>query len=307
MTHMPLINAKYSIHNLPQFHVSSNFSNKNYIQTFGIFVYSFKETVIKPMVSLFSEKPVASQSDIDNFEQILNNNYIKNKVDSPYYAKFKGYNICFIALESLGTKLIHHKIDGKEVTPFLNSLIKESLYFKNSLDLTLIGSTADAEFATLTGNFPDYRNNTYLKSMFKQKYLSLPKTLTNFGYSTASFHGFEKGFLEPRKCSPFTGISKMYFKEKYLVKEKVGLGVGDKSFFLQSIPYLNSLPKPFFAYLITLSSHNPYLDIPKGTSEFNSTDGNHDISEISGYVQLINYLDQSLKAFFEMAKQTPLV
>ena len=58
----------------------------------------------------------------------------------------KGKNVIVIFLESTQAFVIDKKIHNKEVTPFLNELLKDSLYFPNIYHQTAQGKTSDAEF-----------------------------------------------------------------------------------------------------------------------------------------------------------------
>lgn len=51
-----------------------------------------------------------------------------------------------IQLESFQNFLLGLKIDGQEITPNLNRLMEESLYFTNFYQMVGQGNTSDAEF-----------------------------------------------------------------------------------------------------------------------------------------------------------------
>ncbi len=52
-----------------------------------------------------------------------------------YFGQAKGKNVIYISLESLQSFMIGYKLNGEEVTPFLNSLLKDqnTMYFDKLL------------------------------------------------------------------------------------------------------------------------------------------------------------------------------
>lgn len=57
-------------------------------------------------------------------------------------------NVIYISMESFQNFLIDYKLNGEEVTPFLNSLTRNpnTLYFNEFFHQTAKGKTSDAEF-----------------------------------------------------------------------------------------------------------------------------------------------------------------
>ncbi len=54
----------------------------------------------------------------------------------------KGKNVILISMESTQSFVINKKINGKEITPFLNEFIKDSFYFDNFYHQTGQGKTS---------------------------------------------------------------------------------------------------------------------------------------------------------------------
>ncbi len=57
-------------------------------------------------------------------------------------------------MESTQSFVINKKINGKEITPFLNEFIKDSFYFDNFYHQTGQGKTSDAEFIVENSLYP---------------------------------------------------------------------------------------------------------------------------------------------------------
>ncbi|MEG0386394.1 MAG: hypothetical protein RR642_16765, partial [Solibacillus sp.] len=62
--------------------------------------------------------------------------------------KYEGRNVIAVSLESLQTFVINEKMNGQEITPFLNALTqdKDTYYFNDFYHQTGLGKTSDSEF-----------------------------------------------------------------------------------------------------------------------------------------------------------------
>lgn len=80
----------------------------------------------------------------------------------------KGKNLIIIQMESFQNFLIDLKIDGKEITPNMNKLARESLYFPNFFQNVGQGNTSDAEFVVNTSFYipPRGRRRSIMRTGF---------------------------------------------------------------------------------------------------------------------------------------------
>jgi len=74
------------------------------------------------------------------------------------------------------------------------------------------------------------------------------------------------------------------------------MGLSDKQFLIQSIKKLHNLSNPYYAFLITLSSHYPYNDT-KHYGNFNV--GGYENTLLGNYLQAIHYTDAQLGMFID--------
>ena len=87
-------------------------------------------------------------------------------------------NVIFILVESYMSFTVNMKVKGKEVTPFLNSLYRDSTVYYNGQmvpNITL-GESSDGQFIYMTGLLPLRSAITVTKAK-KYSYLALPKQL----------------------------------------------------------------------------------------------------------------------------------
>lgn len=79
----------------------------------------------------------------------------------------------------------------------------------------------------------------------------------------------------------------------------VNMGLKDKPFFKESIPMLESMKKPFYAHLMTLTNHYPFNLDEKDATIAKATTGD---KTVDNYFQTARYLDESLEQFFKDLK-----
>src|SRR5690606_37758569 len=106
-----------------------------------------------------------------------------------YFGKAKGMNVIYVSLESLQSFIIDYKLDGQEVTPFLNSLVRdgEAFYFDNFFHQTRQGKTSDAEFMMENSLFPLSQGSVFINKV-KNTYRSGPAIIKSRSYRSATFH-----------------------------------------------------------------------------------------------------------------------
>ncbi|WP_180368574.1 LTA synthase family protein, partial [Oenococcus oeni] len=113
------------------------------------------------------------------------------KANSKYYGIAKGKNVIIIHLESFQQFSIDQKINGKEVTPFLNSLYhgKDTISFSNFFNEVGQGKTSDAENMLETSTFGLPSGSVFTKYA-SNTFQAMPAIISQrLGYSTAVFHG----------------------------------------------------------------------------------------------------------------------
>ncbi|MFW5737028.1 MAG: LTA synthase family protein, partial [Halanaerobium sp.] len=101
-------------------------------------------------------------------------------------------NIIVVQLESFDEKIIDYQHNGQEVTPFLNELKQNSLYF-NDIYAQHVNGSFDAEFSFLTSLYPINKNYAF-KTNDMTEFNSLVKVLKNRDYNFLAFHGNKDEF-----------------------------------------------------------------------------------------------------------------
>ncbi len=251
----------------------------------------------------FNDKP--SSEDKKEIEDWLTFN--KEKIeDNEYKGLLKGKNVIFLQIESLENFVINQKTNGKEITPFLNKLASEGLYFNNFYEQNNAGNSIDCDFMINTSIYPlgnkitalNYGENVYPNS--------LPRILQKDGYFTISSHAElpnEFNWTELHKNS--FGANELWTINDYVYEESVGYGLSDKSFLSQTADKLKDIKQPFFIQLPTLSNHGPF-DLDEKYRQLNLPDEVND-SYLGGYFESVLYTDNQLEMFYNKLNESGLL
>ncbi|MFD1737330.1 LTA synthase family protein [Bacillus salitolerans] len=277
--------------------------DRNYIVKYlGMYNYVFYDVVQSTLTS--TQRAMAESDDIT--EIIHYTNSIHAEPNPTYFGVGKGFNVIYVHLESLQSFIIDYKINGEEVTPFLNSLKKESdtFYFDNFFHQTAQGKTSDAEFI-IDNSLYGLPQGAVFTTKGLNTYQAAPAILKQHGYTSAVFHGNNKSFWNRDVIYKSFGYDHFFDSSYYDMAPDnvVNYGLKDKPFFKQSMPFLEELSQPFYAKLITLSNHYPY---PIAEEEATIQPYNSGDRSVDHYFQTARYLDEALSQFFNQLKQNGL-
>lgn len=200
-------------------------------------------------------------------------------------------NICLILLESFGQEYTRlNKSNRPSYTPFLDSLMSQSLNFTNAYANGL--RSIDAVASCIAG-IPCLSKQPFIGSLYTQSDINtIPKALKKVGYTTSFFHGADELSMGFKPYLQSQGIDNYYAKQDYpdIADFDGTWGIYDEPFLAYCGSKLSSQNQPWFSGIFTLSSHHPYripekyVYLPKGTSDIH---------------QSIGYTDHALRKFFD--------
>lgn len=249
--------------------------------------------------NIISEK-ISAEEVLEIVEDIQEDEVLNPK----YHGIGEGKNLILVQVESLQNFVIGNEYLGKEITPNLNSLIKnDSLYFDNYYSTIGKGNTVDAEFSTFNSLYPDIEREAY--TLYEQNtFYGLPWLLRDEGYKTAAFHGYKGEFWNRESAYSGQGIEEFYSMEDLDQSDIIGMGISDISVYNQSLDIMKEFEDPFFGFIITLTNHHPYL-LPE---ELHSIDllEEHEESKFGNYLQTVRYTDYAISEFIEGLKEADL-
>lgn len=208
-------------------------------------------------------------------------------------------NIILVQLESLQRSVIGQEIGGEEVTPYLNQLEEEMLYFPSFHHQTHEGRTSDAEFAINTSLHPLRTGSVYTRFP-DSTFAPLPETLRQGGYDTAAMHAYEASFWNRNTVYENIGFSRFFSEKDYPDTEKIGMAINDEDFFRASVEHMQQLEEPYYAFMIALSSHIPYT-IPEDKKELTLSGYENEL--LQNYYHTVHYVDGAVQVLVDELKQ----
>lgn len=247
-------------------------------------------------------KTLANEEAVD-IENWFNDNK-ENLPDNEYKGIVKGKNVIAIQVESLENFVINQKVYGQEITPNLNKLLSNSLYFNNIYEQNSSGTSSDADLLVNTSVFPVRKGTTFFSYPWT-RYNTLQNLLNYEGYTTISTHAELPGNWNWAEAHKSFGAEKIWDIGVYNQDEIIGLGLSDESYLKQISEKLKNENTPFYAFMTTLTSHGPfeipedkkYLNLPKELDE----------NMLGAYFQSVRYTDEAIGKFLnELEKNKQL-
>lgn len=277
--------------------------DRNYIVKYlGMYNYTIYDAVQSTKAS--AQRVLADSSDITEVINFTKSNYAEP--NPKYFGIGEGMNVIYVHLESIQEFLIDYELHGEEVTPFLNSLVREgnTKYFDNFFHQTAQGKTADAEFI-LENSLYGLPQGSAFTTKGLNTYQAAPAILGQQGYTSAVFHGNAGSFWNRNEIYKSFGYNHFFDSSYYELSPEnmADYGLMDKPFFEQTLEMLKSVPQPFYSKFITVSHHYPYNMPQEQATIAPHTTGD---KSVDNYFQTARYADEALQQFFEGLKEAGL-
>lgn len=241
--------------------------------------------------------------DIDGIKSWFNEKK-ENLPDNQYKSLFKGKNLILIQVESLEGFVLNQTVNGQEITPNLNRLLKNSLYFSNIYEQVNEGNSSDSDLMTNTSVYPLRSGSAFFRYPYTT-YNSLPKMLQNQGYTTLAIHSDKGSYWNWMPSLKSIGFKNCIDSTQFVNDEAIGMGLSDGSYFKQVEPIIVKEKQPFYTFMVTLSSHAPF-NLPQKYREL-KLDANLDSTVLGGYFQSVNYVDRQIGAFIDKLQKDGLL
>lgn len=298
--------------------------NKESVVTkFGIYVYQVNDVVtsLQPKINAMFGYDKANKEFNDFYTNTSN-----EPETNEYTNIFKGKNVIVIHAESMMENAMRLQFNGVEVTPSLNKLASEGMFFSNFYTQVGVGTSSDSELTYNTSLMPT-KSGTAFVSYSDRTYITTPLLLKNQNYYTFSMHANGADFWNRRTMHKTLGYDKFYSKTDYEVDKEniIGLGLADKEFFKQSvekIKKINEEHENWYGLLIMLSNHTPFSDTDKygefdvsmtqtvthedGTTE-EVTKSYMEGTKLGNYFKSYHYADSALGEFVDELDQAGLL
>lgn len=251
--------------------------NREYVVTqFGIYTYQAND-----FISYIRTK-VNSMFGYDEASKKFREYYSSQEEDThtnKYTNIFAGKNVIVIHAEGMMNYLISDdnrgnkptSFNGVEVTPNLNKLSKEGIYFSNFYSEEGSGTSSDTEF-TFNSSLLPATSGTVFINYYDREYVTTPKLFKELGYATSSMHGNVSSAWNRLNVHPRLGYDELYFKDTFEIDETIQLGLSDSSFFRQATEKIKKIDEKndkWYTTLITLTNHTSWEDIVRWEKENN--------------------------------------
>ncbi|MCH1639794.1 LTA synthase family protein [Paenibacillus timonensis] len=258
-------------------------------ETYTIFSSTKKEELV--------DKNQISQAKIDKLKGIT------APSDPKYFGAAKGKNLIIIQMESFQNFLIDLKIDGQEVTPNMNKLVKENTYFNHFYQMVGQGNTSDAEFVVNTSFYIPY-NEAATQNYPDKELPSLPKLMRDQGYDTATFHTNVVDFWNRGELYKAIGFNRYYDQKWFGTEDTVFFGPSDEVLYKKTAEELDRMQQtgqPFYTQVISMTAHHPFTT-PHEKDKIQLPERYQD-NMVGDYLRAQSYADYALGQFIQDLKQ----
>ncbi len=274
--------------------------------TDGLFAYQIATLLPRPS-HVSGQVDVSDPASVQRRIEALCGGSQSKRLVSQKPGWLKGKNVIFIQVEALQTAAVSARIDGVPVMPHLNSLIQRSWYYPNTVSDIGKGTTVDAEFAENTSLYPPSDTAASLE-WSDRKLPSLPRLVEAQGYDALTFHANTVHFWNRKNLYAALGWTR-YFDDQYFGREDViDMGSSDEVMFRKTLDELkrrDASGRPFYAQVITLSSHYPFEALPASKRRLQLPLVYQD-TMVGSYLQNMEYADRAIGEFLDGLVQSGL-
>lgn len=223
-----------------------------------------------------------------------------------YYGAMKGKNVIVVQMEAFQNFPLYKSLNGQELTPNLNKLADEGLYFPQVYQQIGPGNTSDAEFMSNTSIYPI--GTLAMSTGFGDRKLpSLPRVLESKGYESYTFHINNVGFWNRKDLYAAIGFNGYYDKPYFKNDHFNSFGASDEQLYKTGIEKLSKLSQkgtPFYAQFVTASSHHPFK-VPEAFRKITVPDNLKD-TMLGDYLTAVNYTDYAIGTLIDGLKSSGL-
>lgn len=262
------------------------------VMEFGVYTYQINDVVssVRAKVNSMFGYDDAAKTFRDYYE-----NKEEDTSTNMYTNLFEGKNVIAIHAESIQNFTLNLSFNDRELTPNLNKLASEGVYFSNFYSQESVGNSSDSEFTSLSSLMPS-TSGTVFVNYFDRKYVTTTDLLRQKGYYTFSMHANVASAWNRSNAYKYLGYDNFYaYTDAYTIDEELGLGLSDKSFFSQSVDIIKEIKENngnFYGTLIMLTNHTPFTAL-EDSDEYSVDLTREVVNEETGEVETetVEYLE----------------
>ncbi len=218
-------------------------------------------------------------------------------------------NVILICIESLSANFLQKFGNKKSITPYLDTMINESVFFNNAF---ATGTRTIRGMEAIVLSVPPTPGRSIVKRPNNSNLFSIGEVFKQQGYSRTFFYGGDGYFDNMNQFFGGNGFDIVDRGRGFMIGDNFNAkriniddnevtfenawGVCDEDIYnkvIQQADIAHKKNKPFFNFIMTTSNHRPYtypknkIDIPSGTSRAGA----------------VKYTDFAIKKFINNAKK----
>lgn len=209
-------------------------------------------------------------------------------------------NLIVLLVESMESWVVGCQVDGIPVTPYLDSLMvsEKALFFPKVVSQVKDGRSSDAQLLLNTGLLP-LNSGAAASLCYQNKFYTLADALKDKGYRSVSLICDFKDFWNQEATTKAYGFDELHDR----LQGDEGRSSADEKLVRQGLRIMEDLPQPFYAQLVTISSHGPYekpiIDSPLQNAGFKT-------DEQKNYAIAFQYVDRCINQLIVGLKEAGL-
>lgn len=209
------------------------------------------------------------------------------------YAVEPGRNLILIIVESMNSWMLGRTVNGVEIMPRLNRLLGEEGTFSalHLIPQVKDGRSSDGHLMFNTGLLPARVGATAVL-YGGNRYPALGHALKQKGYRTLNIVCDRAQDWNQVQTSPAYGFDQLYDKSAFESSENLD----DSTLLARSLSVLRTIPEPFFAQVVTISTHAPNRApvCPTALSQYDTSS-----QELVNTMEAFHRLDRQLGQFID--------
>ena len=221
---------------------------------------------------------------------------IRRAIDNPGLEQRR--NLVLVTIESLSAKYLGSFGDRRGLTPNLDALRDQSLFFSN---FYATGTRTDRGLEAITLSMPPTPGRSIVKRIGRESgFASLGQQLEAKGYDSVFAYG-GRGYFDNMNAF-FGGNGYRIVDQSSVAEDQMHFqnawGMADEDLYAQALKIADqdhAAGKPFFLQLMTTSNHRPYT----------YPDGRIDIPSGRGREGAVKYTDYAIGQFLDRARDKP--
>ncbi|RON18214.1 sulfatase [Pseudomonas brassicacearum] len=221
---------------------------------------------------------------------------IRRDIDNP--GTLRKPNIVLVTIESFSAKYMGSNGDQRNLTPNLDALRQQSLYFNN---FYATGTRTDRGLEAITLAIPPTPGRSIVKRVGRESgFASLGQQLKAVGYDSVFVYG-GRGYFDNMNAF-FSGNGYRVVDQSSVDEAEIHFknawGMADEDLYTQTLKLADAdyaKQQPFLLQLMTTSNHRPYT----------YPDNRIDIKSGNGRDGAVKYTDYAIGQFLDQARKKP--